>query len=287
MTDEEIASGMTSAEFTQKKLAEGEDLNVDRRALYQQDYGNDRKIDGRTSEEQLPENVLSGQKDKSADTEVANVTLGDVAGKVDAPRPRQRVKSELELAASRRNRVLNDLNSSKDPWGKVNRSEVTKHENNLAYVLRWQSGEFDSSFNYRSQQEVPISEKQKEKLDEKYTQQAADYLYGETLKRAAETGDTPITINELELGTINGVRFDPTGIDQSSHVILPYDLVNKSFTDPDNLTVQEEAMLRDYASSLYDTSTMNDAGMDEIVQAMVTYQVNAYSLIGFAFTKNR
>jgi hypothetical protein len=286
MTDEEIASGMTSEQFYQAKIKEAKKLNEDRRALLQADYVADNKIDGRTSEEQQPENVLSGQKDKSADTEVANVTLGNIAGMVDSSQ-RKKNKSKLELAAMNRNRFLNDLNSSKDPWGTVNRSEVTKHEHNLASVLRWQSGEFDNSFNFRSQQEVPISEKQKEKLDEKYTQQAADYLYGETLKRASETGDTPITINELELGTINDVRFNPTGIDQSSHVILPYDLVNKSFTDPDNLTVQEEAMLRDYASSLYDTSSMDDAGMDEIVQAMVTYQVNAYSLIGFAFSKNR
>jgi hypothetical protein len=286
MTDEEIASGMTSEQFYQAKIKEAKKLNEDRRALLQADYVADNKIDGRTSEEQQPENVLSGQKDKSADTEVANVTLGNIAGMVDSSQ-RKKNKSKLELAAMNRNRFLNDLNSSKDPWGTVNRSEVTKHEHNLASVLRWQSGEFDNSFNFRSQQEVPISEKQKEKLDEKYTQQAADYLYGETLKRASETGDTPITINELELGTINDVRFNPTGIDQSSHVILPYDLVNKSFTDPDNLTVQEEAMVRDYASSLYDTSSMDDAGMDEIVQAMVTYQVNAYSLIGFAFSKNR
>jgi hypothetical protein len=286
MTDEEIASGMTSEQFYQAKIKEAKKLNEDRRALLQADYVADNKIDGRTSEEQQPENVLSGQKDKSADTEVANVTLGNIAGMVDSSQ-RKKNKSKLELAAMKRNRFLNDLNSSKDPWGTVDRSEVTKHEHNLASVLRWQSGEFDNSFNFRSQQEVPISEKQKEKLDEKYTQQAADYLYGETLKRASETGDTPITINELELGTINGVRFNPTGIDQSSHVILPYDLVNKSFTDPDNLTVQEEAMVRDYASSLYDTSSMDDAGMDEIVQAMVTYQVNAYSLIGFAFSKNR
>jgi len=286
MTDEEIASGMTSEQFYQAKIKEAKKLNEDRRALLQADYVADNKIDGRTSEEQQPENVLSGQKAKSADTEVANVTLGNIAGMVD-PSQRKKNKSKLELAAMNRNRFLNDLNSSKDPWGTVNRSEVTKHEHNLASVLSWQSGEFDNKFNFRSQQEVPISEKQKEKLDEKYTQQAADYLYGETLKRASENGDTPITINELELGTINGVRFNPTGIDQSSHVILPYDLVNKSFTDPDNLTVQEEAMLRDYASSLYDTSSMDDAGMDEIVQAMVTYQVNAYSLIGFAFSKNR
>jgi hypothetical protein len=286
MTDEEIASGMTSEQFYQAKIKEAKKLNEDRRALLQADYVADNKIDGRTSEEQQPENVLSGQKDKSADTEVANVTLGNIAGMVDSSQ-RKKNKSKLELAAMNRNRFLNDLNSSKDSWGTVDRSEVTKHEHNLASVLKWQSGEFDNRFNFRSQQEVPISEKQKEKLDEKYTQQAADYLYGETLKRASETGDTPITINELELGTINDVRFNPTGIDQSSHVILPYDLVNKSFTDPDNLTVQEEAMLRDYASSLYDTSSMDDAGMDEIVQAMVTYQVNAYSLIGFAFSKNR
>jgi hypothetical protein len=286
MTDEEIASGMTSEQFYQAKIKEAKKLNEDRRALFQADYAADDKIDGRTSEEQQPESVLSGQKDKSADTEVANVTLGNTAGMVD-PSQRKKHKSKLELAAMKRNRFLNDLNSSKDSWGRVNRSEVTKHEYNLDSVLKWQSGEFDNRFNFKSQQEVPISEKQKEKLDERFTQQAADYLYGETLKRAAETGDTPITINELELGTINGVRFNPTGIDQSSHVILPYELVNKSFTDPDNLTVQEEAMLRDYASSLYDTSSMDDAGMDEIVQAMVTYQVNAYSLIGFAFSKNR
>lgn len=286
MTDEEIASGMTSEQFYQAKIKEAKKLNEDRRAFFQADYAVDSKIDGRTSEEQQPESVLSGQKDKSAETEVANVTLGDTAGMVD-PSQRKKNKSKLERAAMKRNKFLNDLNSSKDPWGTINRSEVTKHEHNLASVLAWQSGEFDNRFNFKSQQEVPISEKQKEKLDEKYTQQAADYLYGETLKRAAETGDTPITINELELGTINGVRFNPTEIDQSSHVILPYDLVNKSFTDPDNLTVQEEAMLRDYASSLYDTSNMDDAGMDEIVQAMVTYQVNAYSLIGFAFSKNR
>ena len=152
-------------------------------------------------------------------------------------------------------------------------------------INQWQDGELDNNFNYTTQRYEPKSEKELAKQAEHYAGKAAEYLYGETLKRAAEEGSTPITLEELSTGTINGVNFSATAINQSAHVILPYDLVDKAFTDSDNLTTQEEVMLREYASSLYDTSKMDEAGTLEIIQRMVGFQVNAYTLIGFGFSK--
>ena len=285
MTDEEIASGMTSEQFYQKKIEEGKQLRLARKAELKADMA-DGKFDGRIGEEEDPATPLAGQENASKESPVAVVELQNISGKVSVDITKRANRTTLDKAAINREQTLRQLNGTrKSIFSGPNRDNKSNHEVNNEMIKLWQDGGFDTVYVRSKNKSIPRSEEALDKLATEYQQKAGEYLYGETLKRAAEDGATPITLEELSSGSINGVKFSPTKISQSANVILPYDLVDKAFTDPDNLTTQEEVMLREYASSLYDTSRMDEAGTLEIIQKMVGYQVNAYTLIGFGFSK--
>lgn len=278
-------ANLTSEAFYQKKIEEGTQLRDKRKAQLKADVADGNLPDGRIGAEQDPATPLAGQEKASKEAPVAVVELQEVNGKVEA-NARKKNKTSLQKSAMTREATLNKLNSTKSYIGSApNIFGFTNHEKRGYLIKKWQDGELDSKRNVNTGKLEPISEKQKDKLDKHYQGLSAEYLYGETLKRASEDGTAPITLEELGSGSIDGVNFLPTEINQSAHVILPYELVDKAFTDPDNLTTAEEVMLREYASSLYDTSNMDEAGTEEIIQRMVGFQVNAYTLIGFGFSK--
>ena len=278
-------ANLTSEAFYQKKIEEGTKLRDKRKAQLKADVADGNLPDGRIGAEQDPATPLADQEKASKEAPVAVVEFQQVNGKVES-NARKKNKTSLQKSAMTREATLNKLNSTKSYIGAApNIFGFTNHEKRGYLIKKWQDGELDSKQNVNTGKLEPISEKQKDNIDKRYQGLSAEYLYGETLKRASEDGTAPITLEELGSGSIDGVKFSPTEINQSAHVILPYELVDKAFTDPDNLTTAEEVMLREYASSLYDTSNMDEAGTEEIIQRMVGFQVNAYTLIGFGFSK--
>ena len=287
-------ANLTSEAFYQKKIKEGEQLRLRRKADLKADMA-DGKLDGRVGAEEDPATVLEDQKTASEKTEQPVVELQEISGLVPHALNGKKgfisgtpAYQALQNGAYNRMKMLKDLNSTSRGFGMGSyRDGATRHEAKGEDVVSWQDGKFDTVYVNinNSNKKVRLSDKKLAKQAIKYQEKAGEYLHGETLKRAAEDGTAPITLEELGSGSINGVKFSATEISQSAIVILPYDLVDKAFTDGDNLTTQEEVMLREYASSLYDTSNMNEAGTLEIIQKMVGYQVNAYTLVGFGFSK--
>ena len=287
-------ANLTSEAFYQKKIKEGEQLRLTRKADLKADMA-DGKLDGRVGAEEDPATVLEDQKTASEKTEQPVVELQEISGLVPHALNGKKgfisgtpAYQALQNGAYNRMKMLKDLNSTSRGFGMGSyRDGATRHEAKGEDVVSWQDGKFDTVYVNinNSNKKVRLSDKKLAKQAIKYQEKAGEYLHGETLKRAAEDGTAPITLEELGSGSINGVKFSATEISQSAIVILPYDLVDKAFTDGDNLTTQEEVMLREYASSLYDTSNMNEAGTLEIIQKMVGYQVNAYTLVGFGFSK--
>ena len=287
-------ANLTSEAFYQKKIKEGEQLRLTRKADLKADMA-DGKLDGRVGAEEDPATVLEDQKTASEKTEQPVVELQEISGLVPHALNGKKgfisgtpAYQALQNGAYNRMKMLKDLNSTSRGFGMGSyRDGATRHEAKGEDVVSWQDGKFDMVYVNinKSNKKVRLSDEKLAKQAIKYQEKAGEYLHGETLKRAAEDGTAPITLEELGSGSINGVKFSATEISQSAIVILPYDLVDKAFTDGDNLTTQEEVMLREYASSLYDTSNMNEAGTLEIIQKMVGYQVNAYTLVGFGFSK--
>ena len=287
-------ANLTSEAFYQKKIKEGEQLRLRRKADLKADMA-DGKLDGRVGAEEDPATVLEDQETASEKTEQPVVELQEISGLVPHALNGKKgfisgtpAYQALQNGAYNRMKMLKDLNSTSRGFGMGSyRDGATRHEAKGEDVVSWQDGKFDTVYVNinNSNKKVRLSDKKLAKQAIKYQEKAGEYLHGETLKRAAEDGTAPITLEELGSGSINGVKFSATEISQSAIVILPYDLVDKAFTDGDNLTTQEEVMLREYASSLYDTSNMNEAGTLEIIQKMVGYQVNAYTLVGFGFSK--
>ena len=285
---------LTSEAFYQKKIEEGKKLRLRRKAELKADMA-DGKLDGRVGAEEDPATVLETQETESEKTEQPVVELQEISGLVPHALNGKKgfiggtpAYQALQKGAYNRIKMLKDLNSTSRGFGLGDyRDGATRHDVNGEDVVSWQEGKFDMVYVNvnKGNQKVMKSEKKLAKQAIKYQEKAGEYLHGEGLKRAAEDGTAPITLEELGSGSINGVKFSPTEISQSGYLILPYDLVDKAFTDSDNLTTQEEVMLREYASSLYDTSRMNEAGTLEIIQKMVGYQVNAYTLVGFGFSK--
>ena len=287
-------ANLTSEAFYQKKIKEGEQLRLTRKADLKADMA-DGKLDGRVGAEEDPATVLEDQETASEKTEQPVVELQEISGLVPHALNGKKgfisgtpAYQALQNGAYNRMKMLKDLNSTSRGFGMGSyRDGATRHEAKGEDVVSWQDGKFDTVYVNinNSNKKVRLSDEKLAKQAIKYQEKAGEYLHGETLKRAAEDGTAPITLEELGSGSINGVKFSATEISQSAIVILPYDLVDKAFTDGDNLTTQEEVMLREYASSLYDTSNMNEAGTLEIIQKMVGYQVNAYTLVGFGFSK--
>ena len=287
-------ANLTSEAFYQKKIKEGEQLRLTRKADLKADMA-DGKLDGRVGAEEDPATVLEDQETASEKTEQPVVELQEISGLVPHALNGKKgfisgtpAYQALQNGAFNRMKMLKDLNSTSRGFGMGSyRDGATRHEAKGEDVVSWQDGKFDMVYVNinKSNKKVRLSDEKLAKQAIKYQEKAGEYLHGETLKRAAEDGTAPITLEELGSGSINGVKFSATEISQSAIVILPYDLVDKAFTDGDNLTTQEEVMLREYASSLYDTSNMDEAGTLEIIQKMVGYQVNAYTLVGFGFSK--
>ena len=287
-------ANLTSEAFYRKKIEEGKQLRLRRKADLKADMA-DGKLDGRVGAEEDPATVLEDQKTASEKTEQPVVELQEISGLVPHALNGKKgfisgtpAYQALQNGAFNRMKMLKDLNSTSRGFGMGSyRDGATRHEVKGDDVVSWQDGKFDMVYVNinNSNKKVRLSDEKLAKQAIKYQEKAGEYLHGETLKRASEDGTAPITLEELGSGSINGVKFSATEISQSAIVILPYDLVDKAFTDSDNLTTQEEVMLREYASSLYDTSNMDEAGTLEIIQKMVGYQVNAYTLVGFGFSK--
>ena len=294
MTDEEIASGMTQAEFTQLKLEEGEALNVDRRALYQQDYGNDRKIDGITSEAQMPENALKKQEEITKDAKPVNVKI-NTNGVTGFAATKQGGPKSQDPTWVKGNRVKNFIQDITTPRGKGNIfNQGIKDSYNTAYMVAqindpdvksMHEAHKHNALAYQSGEQMGLTPFQRLRdVDEVGPQMVANYIQGETTIRAVQEGKAGMTLDELAFQSIDGVRFDATLLDQSATPIVPYTLINKALTNQD-MSVTEEATLRDYADLLYDSSELNEAGKTDVLQKMIELQVNAYAQLGFRFSK--
>jgi hypothetical protein len=282
MTDEEIASGITTAEFTQKKLEEGKALNVDRRALYQQDYGNDKKIDGITSEEQMPENAL--KKQEAIPKELKNVEIGDdTSGFASKKQGGPRGADPTWVKGNKAKNLVEDINS---PRGMGNEFKIGLFDNlRLDWVTRNLPREIDTIHKANQVRAIKFQQQGEEYMKaDKGQGIVAEFISGETMTRVIREGDAGMTLNELSEGDIRGVKFDPTTLNQSATPIVPFDLVNKALTNQD-MSPTEEAALRDYADLLYDSSELNEAGKTKVLQKMIELQVNAYAQLGFRFAK--
>jgi hypothetical protein len=294
MTDEEIASGMTSAEFTQKKLSEGEALNVDRRALYQQDYGNDEKIDGITSEEQMPENALKKQEEITNDEKPVNVKINTNGVTGFADQKLNGIKKQ-DPTWVKGNNVKNFIQDITTPRGEGHIfNQGIKDSYNTAYMVAqindpnvksMHEAHKHNALAYQSGEEMGLTPFQRLRdVDEVGPQMVANYIQGETTIRAVQEGKAGMTLDELAFQSIDGVRFDATLLNQSATPIVPYTLINKALTNQD-MSPTEEATLRDYADLLYDSSELDEAGKTVVLQKMIELQVNAYAQLGFRFSK--
>lgn len=304
MTDEEIASGMTSEQFFQKKEQEAKDLAVDRRALYQQDYGVDEEIDGVTSRKQIPKEVLKDQESINRDSETANVVIKESSGAGLAPTnfsiknldPDKPVDYGLKYSgdAIKSNpqtfRAINSTNLVEDintPKAMGAEFKIGLFDNlRLTWITRNLPRKIDTIHKANQVRAIKFQEEGADYMDtEKGQSIVAEFVSGETMTRVIRDGEAGITIDELERGDLEGVAFNAAALNQSSTPILPFGLLNKAFLDGDNLTPQEEQQVRDYADALYDTSELNDKGRQVIINKMVELQVNAYTIIGFEFGK--
>ena len=297
MTDEEIASGMTSEQLSQKKIKEGNDLNADREALLQADLATDDKLDGRTKDSQQPETATSTQDDLNKNLEKANVVINEkgITGFADKKEGgiRNRQQDPVWTKGIKTKNLIQDITTPRgegnilnqgiqDSYNmsmmvaRINDPDVTNmHEAHQHNAIAYQSGEKMGLTPFQMMRDK----------DEVGTKMVADFIQGETIIRAARDGETGISINELENGDLKGVKFNATTLHQSTTPILPFALLNKAFLDSDNFTPQEEQQVRDYADALYDMSEQDEAGKEEIIQKMIESQVNAYAQIGFRFAK--
>ncbi|QDP58031.1 MAG: hypothetical protein Unbinned4294contig1001_20 [Prokaryotic dsDNA virus sp.] len=296
MTDEEVASGMTSEQFFQKKIKEAKDLNADRAALLQADLAVDDKLDGRTKESQQPEAATETQDKLAKETTTSNVIVHDRVSGFATTNIHGRRSRKPDVVANRAARTRNLIQDITTPRGegnifnqgiqdsynanmmvaRIDDPNVTNmHEAHLYNAKAYQAGEemkvtpFDALRDH----------------DEVGTKMVANFMHAEPIIRAARDGEAGITINELQSQDLKGVKFNPLTLNQSATPILPFSLLNKAFTDSNNLTPQEEQRVRDYADALYDMSQQDEAGREEIINEMIKRQVNAYSRIGFRFLK--
>lgn len=167
----------------------------------------------------------------------------------------------------------------------VNDPEVNSlHKLDRHFAIQHQNGERLSGaqkrFNLGPDKEMVTS--RETKLGEESLE---DFFTNELVIRTVRDGKAGLTLSELESGNVEGVAFNPLEVDKSVNPILPFGLINKVITNQE-LTVQEEATIRDYADLLYDTSEIGEQELDSvIVQNMVELQVNAYNELGFRFGK--
>ena len=296
MTDEEVASGMTSEQFFQKKIKEAKDLNADRAALLQADLAVDDKLDGRTKESEQPEAATETQDKLAKETATSNVVVHDRVNGF-ATRNIHGVRSRKgDTVFNKANRTRNLIQDITTPRGeghifnqgiqdsynanmmvaRIDDPSVTNmHEAHLYNAKAYQAGEEMGLTPFDGLRD----------LDEVGAKMVTNFMQAEPIIRAARDGEAGFTINELQSQDLKGVKFNPLTLNQSATPILPFNLLNKAFLDSDNLTPQEEQRVRDYADALYDMSQQDEAGREEIINQMIKLQVNAYAQLGFRFAK--
>jgi hypothetical protein len=282
MTDEEIASGMTTAEFTLKKDEEMRTLNVDRRALYQQDYGVDEEIDGKTTEAQQTDNAL--KKQEAIPKELKNVEIGDsTSGFASSKAGGLKAQDPTWVKGNKAKNLVEDINAKQ---GIGTEFKIGLFDNlRLDWITRNLPQEIDTIHKANQVRAIKFQQQGEEYMKaDKGQGLVAEFITGETMTRVIREGDAGMTLDELSKGDIRGVKFDPTTLNQSATPIVPFDLVNKALTNQD-MSPTEEAALRDYADLLYDSSELDEAGKTAVLQKMVELQVNAYAQIGFRFAK--
>ena len=282
MTDEEIASGMTSEQFYQKKIKEAKDLNADREALLQADLAADRKLDGKTTEAQQTDNAL--KKQEAIPKELKNVEIGDgTSGFASSKAGGPKAQDPTWVKGNKAKNLVEDINAKQ---GIGTEFKIGLFDNlRLDWITRNLPQEIDTIHKANQVRAIKFQQQGEEYMKaDKGQGVVAEFITGETMTRVIREGDAGMTLDELSKGDIRGVKFDPTTLNQSATPIVPFDLVNKALTNQD-MSPTEEAALRDYADLLYDSSELDEAGKTTVLQKMVELQVNAYAQIGFRFAK--
>ena len=291
-TADELAAGMNSEELYLKKVEEAKRLNEDRKDGLMKDVAYDEELNGKTSDQQDPEKVIKDQTKQVDPDENVVVSFAETAGLApEIKGGRNRVLNKSSVARRRTANLIQDITETKGSifnqgftdgyrtgMGKAAYPNASNlHEVSQAQAIAFQNGE-----------EIKINPWDKMFLTQKeaYERASSEFLHGETVIQAYDN-NAGITLAQLETGQIKGVNFNPKEINQSLHPILPFELVNQAFKNDADLTVEQETHIRNYADALYDTSQLNDADKEIVYNKMIELQMNAYSLIGFEFSKTQ
>tara|TARA_R110002167_G_scaffold75848_3_gene211583 strand:- start:1512 stop:4091 length:2580 start_codon:yes stop_codon:yes gene_type:complete len=291
-TADELAAGMNSEDLYLKKVEEAERLNEDRKDILMEDVAYNEKLDGKTSDQQDPTKVIKDQTKQVDPDENVVVSFSETAGL--ALKQTERAARGVNKSSQARRRTENYIQDITETNANVFNVGVfdayriaqgkrgyknanTLHEINQAQAISFQNGQDvvgnPMEKNFMSKKEV-------------FERHASEFLHGETVIQAYDN-NAGITLDQLEKGQIKGVNFNPRKISQGTHPILPFALVNQAFKNDADLTVEQETHIRNYADALYDTSQLNDADKEIVYNKMIELQMNAYSLIGFEFSKTQ
>ena len=270
-TDDE--KDLSDAAFQRKLVDEAREYVNDRQALATKDVNYDGRLDG-ILEESQDASALTDEQEKGLKEKNVNVNIGTDSGFTLPNKNRKNKYTQEDRNKISTQRELD--NANKIGFGQVK----TNHERTLESILEIQSGTVRPNLMYGP---ATIDVTDNEYYQKKLVEEKAVYLSAEGLKRAIEKGEAPITVDELLSGSINGVEFNASALDQSAYIILPFKLLDNAYRN--QLTVQDEAMLRDYADALYDTAQLNEAQRQELIQTMIKLQTAAYSQRGFTITK--
>ncbi len=294
-TADELAAGMNSEDLYLKKVEEAERLNEDRKDILMEDVAYNEKLDGKTSDQQDPKKVIKNQTKQVDPDENVVVSFTETAGL--APKltgGRNRGVNKINKSSAARRRTENYIQDITETEGNIFNQGLTDsyrtgmgkaaypNASNLHQVNQFQAVAFQMG------KQIRINPWDKARLTQKeaYERASSEFLHGETVIQAYDN-NAGITLDQLEKGQIKGVNFNPRKISQSTHPILPFALVNQAFKNDADLTVEQETHIRNYADALYDTSQLNDADKEIVYNKMIEYQMNAYSLIGFEFSKTQ
>ena len=290
-TADELAAGMNSEDLYLKKVEEAEKLNEDRKDGLMEDVAYNEKLDGKTSDQQDPTKVIKDQTNQVDPDENAVVSFGTagLAPKLTGGRTRGIKKSST--ARREAENFIQDITETEgnifnqgltDSYRTAMGKQAYPNASNLHDVNQFQAIEFQRG------KQIRINPWDKMRLTQKeaYERASSEFLMGETVIQAYDN-NAGITLDQLEKGQIKGVNFNPRKISQSTHPILPFALVNQAFKNEADLTVEQETHIRNYADALYDTSQLNDADKEIVYNKMIELQMNAYSLIGFEFSKTQ
>jgi hypothetical protein len=291
-TADELAAGMNSEDLYLKKVEEAEKLNEDRKDGLMEDVAYNEKLDGKTSDQQDPTKVIKDQTKQVDPDENVVVSFAETAGL--APKQTQRDARGVDKSSQARRRTENYIQDITETEGNIFNQGLTdsyrttmgkqayKNASNLHEVSQAQAIAFQNG------EEIIINPWDKIGLTQKeaYERASSEFLHGETVIQVYDN-NAGITLDQLEKGQIKGVNFNPRKISQGTHPILPFALVNQAFKNDADLTVEQETHIRNYADALYDTSQLNDADKEIVFNKMIELQMNAYSLIGFEFSKTQ